>query len=223
MLTLSLQAGGKSSRMGQDKALLDFDGQPLIQHILNRLDSLANEIFITTNHPDGYRYLGLPLIPDIIPDRGPLGGLFTALSAATNPLVAVVACDLPFASPGILKACRDLLLSDSSLDAAIPGTTHGLEPLHAVYRRETCLPVIKAALDAGKWKMIAWHANAKVHVLTLRGDTALDPEGLAFWNVNTPDELEAAVKKFKALKTEQVTNGQHIKPISEDLSPKNEE
>ena len=69
--------------MGQDKALLDFGGQPLIQHVLSRVTSLADETIITTNHPEGYRFLGLPLIPDLIPDRGALGGLYTALSAAS--------------------------------------------------------------------------------------------------------------------------------------------
>ena len=95
MLTLAIQAGGRSSRMGKDKALLDFGGQPLIQQVLSRLESLADETIVTTNHPEDYHFLGFPLIPDVIPDRGALGGLYTALNAASHPLVAVVACDLP--------------------------------------------------------------------------------------------------------------------------------
>jgi molybdenum cofactor guanylyltransferase len=196
MLTLSLQAGGKSSRMGQDKALLNFGGQPMIQHILGRLEALADETIITTNHPENYCFLGLPLVPDIIPDRGALGGLYTALSAAAHPLVAVVACDLPFASPEILRACRDLLFADPKLDAAIPSTKNGMEPLHAVYRRETCLPAVKAALDTGKWKLIVWHAQTNVRVLTPDEVTTLDPDGLAFCNINTPDAFDDAVKKI---------------------------
>jgi molybdopterin-guanine dinucleotide biosynthesis protein A len=194
MLTLCVQAGGKSSRMGMDKALLDFDGKPLIQHVLARLDSLAPEMLITTNHPEGYRFLGLPLIPDIIPDRGALGGLYTALKAASHPLVAVVACDMPFASLEILHTCRDLLLADPALDAVVPSTTQGLEPLHAVYRKATCLPAIKAALDAGKWKVISWHSDVNVRVLTPEEIALLDPEDLAFENVNTPEELEKAIR-----------------------------
>jgi len=201
MLTLSLQAGGKSSRMGRDKALLDFGGQPLIQHVLTRLQSLADEIIITSDHPEGYRFLKLPLIPDIIPERGALGGLFTALSAAKHPLVAVVACDLPFASLGILNLCRDMLLSEPALDAVVPSSEEGLEPLHAVYRRETCLPAVKAALDAGKWKLIAWHAQVNVRVLAFEEVAAFDPEGMAFWNVNTPAEFEAAVQQLNRPKT----------------------
>ncbi len=195
MLTLCVQAGGKSSRMGVDKALLDFGGQPLIQHLLVRLSSLASETIITTNHPDGYRFIGLPLIPDVIPDRGALGGLYTALRAATYPLVAVVACDMPFASPNILLTCRDILMADPDLDAVIPSTKHGLEPLHAIYRRETCLPAVKAAIEADRWKMISWHGDVNVRVLLPDEIARLDPDGVAFENINTPEEFKAATQR----------------------------
>ncbi len=194
MLTLSLQAGGKSSRMGKDKALLDFGGKPLIAHVLARLDSLAQETIITTNHPEGFRFFGLSLIPDIIPDRGALGGLYTALSAASQPLVAVVACDMPFASPEILTTCRDLLLDDLDLDAVIPNSGHGLEPLHAVYRRETCLAAVKGAIDADQWKVISWHGNVNVEVLSPNETAKLDQSGLTFWNLNTPEDFTSALK-----------------------------
>ena len=169
MLTLCVQAGGISSRMGVDKALLDFGGQTLIQQVLARLSMLAQETIITTNHPEGYQFLELRLVPDLIPDRGALGGLYTALHAATHPLVAVVACDMPFASPDILNACRDRLVANPDLDAVIPGTRYGLEPLHAVYRRVTCLPAVKAAINDGKWKAISWHGQVNVQVLPSAG------------------------------------------------------
>lgn len=196
MLTLAIQAGGRSSRMGHDKALLDFGGQPLIQRVLSRLESLADETIITTNHPEEYRFLGFPLIPDVIPDRGALGGLYTALSAASHPLVATVACDMPFANAKLLCKCRDLLLTDSNIDAVIPGTERGLEPLHAIYRRQTCLSPVKAAIEADQWKMIAWHREVNVRVLTPEETEVYDPDGLAFWNVNTPEEFESALRRI---------------------------
>lgn len=187
--------------MGADKALLDFGGQPLIQHVLARLDSLAQETIIITNHPEGYRFLGLPLIPDVVPERGALGGLFTALSAASHPLVAVVACDMPFASPEILATCRDLLLTDPKLDAVIPSTEQGLEPLHAVYRRETCLPAVKRAIDADKWKMIGWHKDVNVRVLTTDEIAFLNKDNIIFWNVNTPADFSSALEIIKKSST----------------------
>jgi molybdopterin-guanine dinucleotide biosynthesis protein A len=196
MLTVCVQAGGKSSRLGKDKALLDFGGQPLIQYVLSQVASLADETMITTNHPEGYRFLGLPLVPDLIRDRGALGGLYTALSAASHPLVAVVACDLPFANADLLAHCRDLLLADASLDVVIPSTKHGLEPLHAVYRRETCRPAVKAAIEADQWRMIAWHSEVKIRVLTPEESATFDPDGLVFWNLNTPEDFQAALERL---------------------------
>ncbi len=86
MLTVAIQAGGESRRMGQDKALLPFLGQPLIVRVIERLKLLADEILVTTNHPQAYQFLGLPLYPDQQPGRGALGGLYTALNAASHPL-----------------------------------------------------------------------------------------------------------------------------------------
>lgn len=180
--------------MGVDKALLNFGGQKLIQQVLSRLDSLAQETIITTNHPEGYRFLELPLIPDIIPDRGALGGLYTALQAATQPLVAIVACDMPFANPDILRTCRDLLVVNHDLDAAIPSTERGMEPLHAVYRRESCLKAVKDAINADQLKMISWHKDVNVRVLSPDEITQLDPKGLAFENINTLDEYKTAIR-----------------------------
>ena len=149
MLTVVIQAGGESRRMGQDKALLPFLGKALIRRVIERVGSLADELLVTTNRPEAYGFLNLPLVTDLIPGRGALGGLYTAMSAARKPLVAVVACDMPFASAALLAAQRDLLLATGS-DAVIPQTGGGTEPFHAVYRRDACLPAIQAAIGRRK-------------------------------------------------------------------------
>ena len=102
MLSLVIQAGGQSRRMGQDKALLPFLGRPLVSRVIDRLASLADEVLVTTNQPEAYAFLGLPLLPDLKPGRGALGGLYTAVASAGSPLVAVVACDMPFVSPEVI-------------------------------------------------------------------------------------------------------------------------
>ena len=191
MLTVVIQAGGESRRMGQDKALLPFLGKPLIQRVIERVASLADELLVTTNRPEAYQFLDLPLFPDVIPGRGALGGLYTALSAARQPLVAVVACDMPFASPALLAAERDLLLATSS-DAVIPQTEGGTEPFHAVYRREACLPAIQAAIAADRWRVDAWFPQVKLYLMPPGEVQAYDPGLIAFGNVNTPEELAQA-------------------------------
>jgi molybdopterin-guanine dinucleotide biosynthesis protein A len=179
--------------MGQDKALMPFLGRPLIQRVVDRLTPIADEIIVTTNRPDDYRFLGLPLFQDLIPGRGALGGLYTALSSATCETVAVVACDMPFASPALIEAGYRLLV-EREAEVAIPDSGDGLEPLHAVYRRETCLLAIRSAIEADQWKLISWFPQVKVRVLQPEEVKMYDPAGLAFWNLNTPAEFAEAEK-----------------------------
>jgi molybdopterin-guanine dinucleotide biosynthesis protein A len=180
--------------MGQDKALMPFLGQPLIQRVVERVACLADEILVTANHPDSYQFLEIPIFPDVIPDLGALGGVYTALKVARKPLVAMVACDLPFANPNLLAACRDRLIKTSA-DAVIPSSERGLEPLHAVYRREMCLLAVEAALQAGQRRVISWHQNADVHILPPEEVARYNPHGVTFWNVNTPEEFQQAEAK----------------------------
>jgi molybdopterin-guanine dinucleotide biosynthesis protein A len=197
MLTIIIQAGGRSSRMGQDKALLPFLGQPLIARIVARLSPVADELLICTNRPDAYAFLGLPLISDKIPDRGALGGLYTALETATQPQVAVVACDMPFASPTLLAA-QSAILQAESADVVIPKTEKGYEPLHAVYRREVCLPVVAESLAAGQWKVISWFSQVRLRPVLRDELKQHDPHGLTFINVNTPEEFAEAERLARA-------------------------
>jgi molybdopterin-guanine dinucleotide biosynthesis protein A len=206
MLTVAIQAGGESRRMGQDKALLPFLGQPLIARLVERLSPVSSETLITTNHPEAYRFLGLPLFPDLIPGRGALGGLYTALSAATHPLVAVVACDMPFASPALLAAEHAALL-ESGADIAIPSLEDGQQPFHAVYRRSTCLPLVKAALDAGQWRVDSWFGQVCLRTFSPEEVNRLDPSGLCFWNVNTPQEWQAAERLAAQMPSNNTSGG----------------
>lgn len=191
MLSVVIQAGGESRRMGKDKALVLFLGYPLIERVLARVKPLADEILITTNQPQGFQYLGLPLVADRIGGRGALGGLFTALSAARNPLAAVVACDMPFVNPDILVAASDLL-NENKIDAVIPMTAQGAEPFHAVYRVQTCLPAIEAALHKNQWRVDAWFPAIQARFLSSEEILRFDPLGLAFININTNEDLVQA-------------------------------
>src|SRR5512138_1558865 len=114
MLSVVIQAGGQSTRMGENKALKPFLGRPLIQRVLARLSPVADELIVTTNQPADFSFLSLPLLPDLRPGRGPLGGLFTALAAAHYPYVGVVACDMPFCSAELLAASAAILEQEAA-------------------------------------------------------------------------------------------------------------
>jgi molybdopterin-guanine dinucleotide biosynthesis protein A len=196
-ISLAIQAGGESSRLGGDKALRLFLGRPLIQRVVERLAPIADEILVTTNRPEDYAFLGLRLVPDLLPGRGALGGLYTAVASASFPIVAVAACDLPFANLALLQAAAALLIREGA-EAVVPRSAGGLEPMHAVYRRETCLPVIRAAIERDHLKVTDWLPAVRVREQSLEEIAAADPAGLAFWNVNTLDEFRQAEERARS-------------------------
>ena len=170
---------------------MPFLGRPLIQRILKRLVTVGEQVILSTNHPADYAFLDLPSYPDLRPDCGSLGGLYTALSAAGHSILAAVACDMPFASPALFKYER-LLLSQTGVDVVIPSSPDGLEPLHAVYRRDACLPVVQSALEKGNLQMVGWLSEVSIRVVLPEEVARFDPHGLAFWNINTPEDFRQA-------------------------------
>jgi molybdopterin-guanine dinucleotide biosynthesis protein A len=197
MLSIVIQAGGQSTRMGQNKALKPFLGRPLVLRVIERLTPIADELLITTNQPDDFDFLNLPLFTDVKPGRGALGGLYTALLAAKYTSVAVIACDMPFASAPLLVAAAGLLIQEAA-DVVIAETSEGYEPLHAVYRRATCIPAIESAIGADQWRVISWFPKVHIRKLTTKELGRYDPDGLAFWNVNTPEEFSEAENRAKS-------------------------
>jgi molybdopterin-guanine dinucleotide biosynthesis protein A len=193
VLTIVIQAGGESRRMGQDKALLPFLGQPLIRRVMERVLPLADEILVTTNRPEEYQFLGVPLLPDLLPGRGALGGLYTALRAAGQPQVAVLACDMPFINPSLLQAQRGLL-DVEGVDLVIPQLEAGLEPFHAVYCRGTCLPAVEWAIAADKWRVDSWFSRVNARRMLPEEIRLHDPELRSFFNINTPEDLAQALR-----------------------------
>ena len=154
-LTIVLQAGGESRRMGRSKATVPFLGEPLIWRGINRLLPLADEFIITTNEPENLDFLDdlvelgkVRLVTDEYDQRGALRGVYTAINAASNEYVALVACDMVFPSRNLISAELEALMEEET-DVAVPKTKHGYEPFHAVYRRSSCLPVVREATEAG--------------------------------------------------------------------------
>lgn len=193
MVTIAIQAGGASSRMGRDKGLVPLAGKPLISHLLERVDGLGDEIVITTNRPDDYRFAGARLAGDTHPGTGALGGLHTALSAARGVSVLVLACDMPFASRPLLE---HLLSLAAKADVVIPRRAGEFEPLCAVYARR-CLASVQAALDAGGRRMISFFPQVRVLPVEEPEWTAFDPEAWTFFNVNTPEDLKEAERRMQ--------------------------
>ncbi len=189
MLTLAIQAGGQSRRMGRDKGLIELGGVPLIEHLLRRVGGLADEVLITTNNPGGYAYLGLRMAGDDQPGAGALHGLLTALRAARGDLVLILACDMPFVSRPLIE---HLLALTPDADVVVPRWNDRFQPLHAVYRRNTCLPAVVAALARGDQRMISFYEGLRVIPVDEETVARLNPGGGSFFNINTTEDLAQA-------------------------------
>lgn len=177
--------------MGQDKALLPFTGLPLIEYIAHRGRTLTDDLLVTTNQVESFQFLNLPLCPDVSPHRGTLVGVHTALIAAKRPFVAVIGCDMPFFSPRLL-AYQAQILFETGSDAVVPRSQDGIEPLHGVYRRDTCLIAIQIAFEKNIHSLIGWLKFLQVVEISEDQIHTFDPDSRAFINLNTPEEYHQA-------------------------------
>ncbi len=196
MISLVIQAGGRSSRMGTDKGLVRLGDRLMVEHVLAATDGLADERLITTNNPAGYAYLGIPLVGDEQPGAGALPGLQTALAAAQGELILLVACDMPFLQRPVLQ--KLLALADGQ-DVVVPRWDGQLQTLHAVYRRQPCLSAVAAALAAGQKRMISFYDQIRVRAVGVEELAGLGDLSLTFFNANTPEELAQAEQILRSL------------------------
>ena len=174
--------------MGSNKAFIEFGGRRLIEATVDRLAGLFPEVLIIANDLDLYAYLGVKVIPDLIPDSGSLGGIYTGLSAASHPKCFFVACDMPFLNPDLIAL---LVRKAEGWDVVVPRVGGELQPMHAVYAK-SCVPFIKEAIDIGMLKIAWFFPKVKVNTIEEPALRAVDPHLLGFINVNTPAELERA-------------------------------
>lgn len=197
-VSVVIQAGGESRRMGQSKALVPFLDRPLICRLIERLAPVSDELLITTNEGerltflhDMYPEVDIKLVPDAFTFRGALPGMFTAMQAARNPYVAVVACDMVFAS-GRLVVAESLMMAETDADVVVPVNKHGFEPFHALYRKKRCLPAIRRALDRGERRAQSFFDDRDIDVAEFSQERVLaaEPRGGCFINANTPEELK---------------------------------
>ena len=179
-------AGGKSIRMGQDKAFLEVDGVPIILRVFAMLDQLFAETIVVANKKEPYVGLKIPLYTDLLPGQGALGGLYTGLMHSAFPYAFCVACDMPFLNRMVIEY---LITRIEHYDAVVPRTSDGLQPLHAVYSKK-CLEPIRRLLDLKGSKIMDFYPQIRLRLVDEREFLPLDPEKRSFTNVNTPEELQ---------------------------------
>lgn len=182
--------------MGRDKAFVELAGKPLIEHALERSADLGQtETIIIANKPAQYRHLGLPMYRDVLPGKGSLGGIYTALVKAKRPHALVLACDMPFVNADLLRFM--IAQMDNELDIVVPTVDAYPQGLHAIYKK-TCIKPIAEQLAADRLKIIRFYDQMRVRYLDETDCAPFDPDGRCFTNLNTPAELAEAERLLGA-------------------------
>ncbi len=194
-------AGGRSSRLGQDKRRLRLwgdDGPTLLEHTVAIAAALCDEVLVVLNDPAEWQHLDVQLLPDAWPDAGPLGGIASGLQAAQHEWALVLAADLPLLDVALL---RDLLALPRTALAVVPQRLgdaghaprnwYSFEPLHALYHR-SCLPILAGELAVGERQVAGILAALQVQVFPISSD---DPRRDSFTNINTSADVAALFTK----------------------------
>ena len=195
-ITAVILAGGRSRRLGRDKAVEPFDGEPLIRRVIRRSSEAVSARQVVVVVADLERAAALPLddeyrtAVDVFPDCGSLGGIYTGLDAATTEWSLVTACDMPFLSAPLLAHLAGLR---DGLDAVVPLVAGRPEPTHALYNRR-CLPAIETRLRAGQLKISGFFDDVAVRYVPEDEIRDFDPGLLSFFNINRPEDLSRAME-----------------------------
>ena len=187
-------AGGTSTRLGQDKALIEIQGEVLIQRVVRTLSALVDQVILVTNQPEKLAFLGLPMVGDVYTGASTLGGLHAGLSAIQTTYGLVVGCDMPFLNAELLRYMISLCQGDAQMDhsrydVVIPRIGRYLEPLHAIYARR-CQQSFAEHIASQQDHIRYAFEGMCVRYVEKQEIAHYDPKQRSFFNVNTPDDLE---------------------------------
>ena len=185
-MTGVILAGGKSKRMGTNKAFLEINGQRMIDQIVDIFKNTFEEVILVTNSPIEYLHLDLRIVTDLVPNKGALGGIFTGLFYASFHHIFVTACDMPFLNKGFI----DYMVSKAgNFDAVVPLSSDGLEPLHAIYSKR-CIRHIETQLESDDLKITNFYPKVRVKEIGHHEILSFDPKSSLFFNINTTEDME---------------------------------
>jgi molybdenum cofactor guanylyltransferase len=201
-VTAVVLAGGKSSRMGRPKSLLVFDGEPLILHIVRALKRMFAETVIVAAPEQELPDLPAILVRDEVAYQGPVGGIYYGLKAASGNFCFVTSCDVPFLNLALISHLTSQMLNH---DVVVPHWENRFQPLHAAYRTSV-LPLLKEQLDRGELRPVYLFDKVRTRKIGEDEIRRFDPEGLSFFNMNTPDDYERALQRWEELNGHKIKN-----------------
>jgi molybdopterin-guanine dinucleotide biosynthesis protein A len=186
-MTCAILAGGRSRRMGRDKATLKIGEQALIESVYRKAKEIFSDIIIISSRHTSIRMVNAPVLKDLVPLEGPLAGIVSALLYSPHPYVCVLACDMPFVST---EAISYLISQVNGEDVIIPKTDKGYEPLHAIYNR-SCISYMLSHIERGRLRTPGIFPYLAVR--ELGEHPSFFVHGVAsFTNINTEGDLSLA-------------------------------
>jgi molybdopterin-guanine dinucleotide biosynthesis protein A len=194
--TAIILAGGKSSRMGQAKALLLFDDEPLIVHSARALKRIFVEIVVVAAPDQELPPLPAKIVHDEAAYQGPVAGIYYGLGAASCEFCFLTSCDAPFLNNELIAY---LAAQIAGYDVVVPYWEERYQPLHAVYRRSV-LPLLKAQLERGELRPIYLFEKVRTRKISEDEIRRFDPDGLSFSNINTPEDYQTALQLWREIK-----------------------
>lgn len=180
-------AGGKSTRMGQDKALLTLNGKPFIKHVASALQAVFAEVIVSANSTD-YEFLGLPVVKDVYENCGPLGGIHAALTAAKTESVFIASCDMPLLTPAVI---RFIIEKPFNGDVLVASTRDYVQPLCGLYAR-SCLPTLESHLKGRTLSVSGFLCSLRSSCVDV------DEHRSALVNINSEDDYSHLLGVFAA-------------------------
>lgn len=187
--------GGKSSRMGRSKALLPFNGEPLISHVVRQLKTVFHRIIVVAAPAQELPDLDATLVRDEVAYQGPVGGIYFGLRAADPEIAFVTSCDAPFLNLALI--CH-LVSRMDGFDVVVPFWQERLQPLHAVYHPRV-VPVLKEQLERHELRPIFLYEKVPTLKISEQEIRVIDPDGSSFINMNMPADYQAAVQRWQDL------------------------
>jgi len=186
LITGAVLAGGRSLRFGKNKAFQQLRGKRFIDLAIESLRPFCDPVMAVVSEIEPYLDIGVMLAQDIIQDRGPLGGIYTALLFSPAEWIFVRATDMPFLVPELASMIID---AREGFDAVVPKMNEYYDPLLAMYNRR-CIPAIARQLrEPDKRQVIGFYRKIRIRTVTEREWREVDPDALSFKNVNTPSDL----------------------------------
>ncbi len=189
-ISIAILSGGKSSRMGRDKALAEIDGTPMLQRVLNTAKPICGHIFLVSDH-EAHRRFGVEMIPDAVKGIGPAGGILSALRHCRTPLLLVLGCDMPYLNTKGLSFILKTLTEKQNCEVCIPYVQLRPEPLVCAIRK-TALPQWEKSVISGERKLENIIVSLPCCICD-GDDTTVFNNGF-FTNINTPEELRNTTK-----------------------------